>query len=51
MKLEVEINGRRSKVDWWIFRSFTGRRFVNGREFNGPVFFLGTNSVSQRKAT
>ncbi len=28
-----------TEVTWSIFRSWSGKRYVNGREFHGPVFY------------
>jgi hypothetical protein len=36
-----------SKVDPWIFRSWTGQRRVNGVLYSGPSYYLGRNEVAK----
>ncbi len=45
-KMEVRINGRWYAVSMYIWRSWTGRRRMNGREHHGAVFVLGTNRLT-----
>lgn len=46
-KLEIEHSGRWLEVSNWIFRSWTGNRRKNGKEYKGPVYILGTNKKYQ----
>ena len=39
--LEAEVYGVWKEVDGTTFRSWTGRRMINGEEHHGPVFLLG----------
>ncbi|NBT36075.1 MAG: hypothetical protein EBT03_11180 [Betaproteobacteria bacterium] len=39
--LEIEANRQWVEVDEGTWRSWTGRRMVNGAEHHGPVFLLG----------
>lgn len=34
--------GRILKVDPWIFRSWNGKRFVDGEPYEGPVYGIGS---------
>ncbi len=38
------------KVSLHIWRSWTGRRFLNGVEYTGPVYFLGSDEVSRTRS-
>lgn len=45
---EIQIRERtntRCRVTAYIFRSWTGLRWVDGTEYHGPVYLLGTNEV------
>lgn len=45
--LEVEINSTWREVDHETWRSWTGRRMVNGTEHHGPVFsFMSPDGAS-----
>lgn len=39
--LEVSVNGRWVKVTWWIFRSWSGGKRLNGMPWYGPSCLLG----------
>ena len=43
--LEIKVNRHWSQVDQHIFRSWTGLRRKNGRDFHGLVYLLGTNRL------
>lgn len=47
MILEAKVNGEWVAVSWWIFRSWTGGRRVNGRAFHGRAFYLGQTAVAR----
>jgi hypothetical protein len=48
MKLEIRLgDGRWIEVDDSIFNSWTGPRRLNGGEYRGPVYYLGTNRVAK----
>jgi len=50
--LEIEVNNRKVTTNEWIFRSWTGRRWVNGTLYTGGVFNLGSNEPARtRRAT
>jgi hypothetical protein len=42
---EVSIRGRWHKTSAYMFRSWTGSRRIDGENYNGPVYFLGTEEV------
>jgi hypothetical protein len=48
MKRKLEILSNRSwiEVTRYIFRSYTGPRRINGKPYNGPRYYLGTNDQS-----
>ena len=33
------------KVDPWIFRTWTGPRYINDIPYTGPIYYLGTNKL------
>jgi hypothetical protein len=41
--LEIEINKRWSKVDCNVFRSWSGRRRINGKRYPGPNYYFLSN--------
>jgi hypothetical protein len=45
-KLEILVNGSLCKVDAYIFRSWSGSRYINGEPYIGPVFLLGSQEVA-----
>lgn len=45
-KLEIKVGSAWAEVDEWIFRSWSGSRRVNGEDFSGPVYFLGSDKVA-----
>lgn len=45
--LEARINGRWVRCPAYTWRSWTGERRVNGEPYAGPVYFLGSNTVSR----
>lgn len=49
--LEIRVHPRSekwSKVTSYIFRSWSGQRRIDGKAFDGVVFYLGTNEISRR---
>lgn len=42
---EVSIRGRWAKTSAYIFRSWSGPRRIDGENYNGPVYLLGTEEV------
>ena len=46
-KLEIDIhnNNNWAEVTADIFRSFGGNRRINGKQFNGNLYNLGTNNI------
>jgi len=40
--LEIEAGGQWVEVDEATWRSWTGRRMVNGAEHHGPIFLMGS---------
>jgi hypothetical protein len=34
------------KVTEYIFRSWTGQRRINGVEYHGPCYYLGTDEIA-----
>jgi hypothetical protein len=44
---EAEVNSRRVSVTAYIFRSWTGRRWLDGAEYTGPTFFLGSAEIAK----
>jgi len=42
-KLEIENRDRWVKVEKVAFRSWSGKRRINGIEYTGPVYFFNTN--------
>jgi hypothetical protein len=42
---EIFINNRWVKVNFYIFRSWTGPRSMNSKVYQGPRFILGTDDV------
>ena len=40
----------RRRLDKRMWLSWSGRRWLNGREYHGPIFFLGTNVLVIRQA-
>lgn len=51
-KLEIiPANGREwIVVSPYIFRSWSGKRRINGQSFNAPVFYLGTGEIAANQA-
>lgn len=45
--LEIECNGARSEVAADVWRSWTGRRFINGNEAQGQRFIWQTNKPAK----
>ena len=49
-KLEIEVRADRwSTVTADMFRSWAGNRKINGRVYNGPVYYLWSNEVSPQE--
>lgn len=46
----VHPGGKQVQVSEWIFRSWTGRRFIDGIEYFGPVYNLGTDTIARTNA-
>lgn len=46
-KYEIQYRSSRFEVTLYIFRAWGGQRFLNGVEFHGPVYYLGTNEVAK----
>jgi hypothetical protein len=44
--MEIMVNGYWVAVTEYIFRSWTGKRRIDGVEHDGPVYVLGTNELS-----
>lgn len=44
--LTIEVNGSKSEVASDVWRSWTGRRFINGLECEGERFYWLTNKVA-----
>lgn len=42
---ECFIGSRWVKTSTYIFRSWTGKRRIDGENYNGPVYVLGTEEV------
>jgi hypothetical protein len=48
-KYEIEIRaGQWVEVDNSIFRSWGGKRKLNGEEYNGDVYYLWSNEVYKK---
>ena len=47
-KLELQVNGGWIEVDPYIFRSWTGPRRINGEDYDGPVFYLGSSKRAEK---
>jgi hypothetical protein len=45
---ELEVNLMRTKVDFTVWRSWTGRRWLNGEPYDGPVYAYLSPNVSQK---
>lgn len=45
MKLQIIVYKNKIDVEFYIFRSWSGRRYVNGRMYHGPVFLINTNKI------
>lgn len=43
---EAEVNGRRVAVTAYIFRSWTGPRWLDGKPYTGPSYYLGDTAVA-----
>ena len=43
--MEVQVNAAWVVTDEEIFKSWTGPRRINGDEYHGPVYALGTSTV------
>lgn len=46
--LEIKVNSRWVTVTWYIFRSWTGPRKLDGMPYYGPAVELGRGYVSDR---
>ena len=47
--LEVELsNGRWCGTTYVEFRSFEGKRRINGKPYEGPVYLYGTNKLKKK---
>lgn len=47
-KLEVETRKDSwCETSFYMFRSWSGNRRINGTPFNGNVYFLGSNVISE----
>jgi hypothetical protein len=42
---EIKVHGGWITVNYYIFRSWGGQRRVNGADYGGPVYLLGTDTV------
>lgn len=42
---EIQVYDSWTKVSFYIFRSWGGPRRLNGRPYNGPVYFLGSRKI------
>ena len=45
-KYEIQVHGSWVTVNDWIFRSWGGARRLNGQDFTGPVYYLGSDKVA-----
>ena len=45
LEIQVRAGGPFVKVDWYIFRSWTGARRRNDATWTGPVYVLGSNVI------
>ena len=43
----IEVNNKREDVDYYIFRSWTGPRFIHGKPYKGPTYFLGSDELAE----
>lgn len=48
MKYEIEVNNNWAEVSLSIFRSWTGKRRKNGKDYLGKVFYYLSNSVFKK---
>jgi hypothetical protein len=48
MKYEIKINGSWAEVTSYIFRSWSGKRRIDGVDAIGPVYYLGSKKVATR---
>ena len=47
---EIDVRpGHRVVVSYYIFRSWTGRRYLNGVEYHGPVYILGSGDYASAR--
>lgn len=46
-RLEAKINGSWHAVTGYIFRSWAGPRRINGTDYSGKVYYLGSNLVAR----
>jgi len=51
LKLEIKINSTWGRVTYFIFRSWSGERRVNGRSYHGPVRYLGSTKLARLRRT
>lgn len=43
---KIQVGSEVVNVDYYIFRSWTGPRWLRGNLFHGPVYILGTNETA-----
>ncbi len=48
LEIEVRPSRCRAQVSEGIFRSWSGRRWVDGIEYTGNVYYLGGNIIARR---
>ena len=49
--LEISVSGNILAVKRELWRSWTGRRFINGEEYHGPVFTIDSDSAFSGERT
>jgi hypothetical protein len=47
VRFEILTNGSWLLVDEFIWRSYTGERRLNGEQYQGPIYVLGTAELSR----
>jgi hypothetical protein len=47
-KYELKVNGSWVTVSLYIFRSAGWPRRMNGKEYHGPVYYLGTEEIARQ---
>lgn len=45
--LEIQNHGEWLTVDHWVFRSWQGPRRMDGKDYRGAVFYLGSDTEVQ----